>query len=215
MSMPYNAWQEAIDREGLTEGPPVKFANERWSVDGATIAIGEDGVRLAMLMPTATHGRVLWRDRIIVDRRIFHFEDCPPSTEPLDPDWQLHTACQVVGMDEEHSGRLMAFSSGSLGGRLAFMGLIPGYGRKDQKEFPIVCLGSRMRKGERRDYVDPTFTIIDWRPRSDFVDYLPPPRPPRETLARLLAPPMETAPPLDDEAELARAGVDPEDVIPF
>ena len=209
----YSAWQEAIDREGLVEGALIKFTNEKWTKNDLAIPIGADGVQLCMLMVTAMHGAVLYRDHVPVDYQISRYEDCPPSNGKLADDWQPYTACQVVGMDENHRGQLMAFVSTALGGRLAFKRLIPGYGRKGEKEFPIVVLGSKRRKGEKRDYVDPTFEIVGWAPRDDFKDYLPPPRPPREAPAPLLAPPMHDEP--ESVLEALEPGAEPVDDLPF
>lgn len=220
--MTYSAWQRAVDEAGLMEGPALKFANERWTSDDAPIETGKGGAQFTVLMPTCIWG---WRSFELRKRELYRFEDCPPPAEDTAPGpeaegWRPYTAVQVVGdnlgspFDDER--QLMAFTSLSAGGRLAFMDLVAGYLRKGERSFPVVILGSKLKQGPKKDYLAPTFTIVGWKARDEFADFLPPPRQPMEgPPVQLLEPPTRLADVPNAVVEDLEPGVDPADEIPF
>jgi hypothetical protein len=167
-------WIETLTAAGGIEGLHLKCAKGAWCLDGVQIAVGEDGLKLAVIMPSAAHGAVLWRDQEIVDRTpLRRYEDAAASGD-IEEEWCPYTQFLAVGADEKHRGQLMTFTSSSWSGRHAFRALIGPYLRKGKREFPVVTLGSKPRRNDPNNNVDPTFTIIDWAMRDGFTDLLLP-----------------------------------------
>jgi hypothetical protein len=184
-------WVETLTASGGIEGLHLKCAKGVWYLDGVQIAVGAGGLKIVIIMPTATHGAVKWQDQEIIGRTpLQRYEDAAPSSDFLEEGWNPYTQFLCVGADEKHIGQLMTFTSSSWSGRRAFKDQIGPYLRKAKRQFPIVTLGSKPRRNDPNGNIDPTFAIVDWAARGDFADML---LPGPETQPALLEAPLAPA----------------------
>jgi hypothetical protein len=197
-----SAWDEALI-VGAIEGAWLKFTKGNWTLGGAPVDVGPDGLRIVVLMPTALHGAVQWADGKITDRQLVSYEDSRPSGDALEDGWSPNTSFQCIGTNGIHTGLLATFASTSWGARNAFKTLIAPYARKSEREFPIITLGSRTRETGQYRVLDPCFSIVAWAPRTDYAALVPPFE---EKIVRLEAPkqklqpaPRKTADIIDDD----------------
>ena len=97
-------WAE-IAAEGIV-GDLMKCAKGLWSISNVSISTGADGVTIALLMPTAITGAILWRDGKIAetDTGLVEQGRKPPKSVP--DGWSPDTSIQGVLTDEAHAGQL-------------------------------------------------------------------------------------------------------------
>jgi hypothetical protein len=165
-----DAWRQAMMADGGIEGIHAKCAKGKWTLDDEPVATGDDGPRLAVIMPQMMHGSVCWAGGQIAERRDFRrYQDAPPDASIPDG-FNPYTSFVFVCMDESRAGQLGTFTSSSWSARRAVAGLIGPYLRKGCRELPIVTLGVRPRKNDPNGNIDPTFAIVAWAPVSDFPD---------------------------------------------
>ncbi len=156
-------------------------------------------------MTSALHGQIKFSQGMKAGFRPSLYAMTPVDpNEQLGKDWQPLTQWLGVGVDDEHRGQLLTFSSASWSAWSAFATLIGPFLRKRKTEFPIVVLGSRPRNDVNGN-VDPTFAIVDWAPRESFGD-LAPPELTTDELAALPAPERDDEPDDDGGAPEARGG---------
>src|SRR5579863_4336475 len=170
-------WKEAADGAGGVEGARLKCNGKTgvWTADGVEIETGPDGLKLAIIMPTALHGTIVFRDGSFPDRDPIRYEDqAPDRTVQLPDGVDPLTECLCVGMDEEHIGQLFTFQSASHGGRHAFETLLKPFWRRGKLAFPVVTLDSR-EKGDAHDNYAPVFVHKnEFIGRDRFPHLLPP-----------------------------------------
>ncbi|HEY8124550.1 MAG TPA: hypothetical protein VIF88_03910 [Methylocystis sp.] len=202
-----------------------------FSLDGQPIEVGEDGLKIAMIMDTGVVGEIYFEDRTVTGRRLGRLIDgFDAAPFPLDEGWSPSTSVLAVGADEEHFGRLYTFRSASWGGRRAFDKLINPWRRKNRSAFPIVTLESQEKRGDVHHNFAPVFKIVGWSARGHFRELI---GEPVEDQAALAAPAKPAPEPIDELAGRAakpapivtsgpqfresgrRLSEDPDDSIPF
>ena len=129
------------------------------------------------------------------------------------PSWEPNTSVLGVSVaDENGVGQLLTYAGAGWGVRKAFEAqLLKPYQRLRRQAFPVVTLSFRAQTDEYGNFL-PVFSVVAWRPRSEFASILGEAQPAPQLSARhpaerldYLRPPS----PLDD----VYAGVDPEDII--
>lgn len=171
-------WQEAANNVQGIEGAHLRCSGKtgEWTLDGAAIDTGRSGLMIAVIMPTALHGRIRF-DGEAVTRKPVRYEDAAPDPDgTIEKPWGPLTEVLCVGMDQAHAGQLMTFTGASWGARKGFSKLIKPYLRKSKQAFPVCELGTKERHDVNNN-IDPVLTPVDWAPRDRFPDLLPPETP--------------------------------------
>jgi hypothetical protein len=70
-----DAWDIAGDSGNGIEGGHLKCAKGTWLLDDAEIETGDAGVKICIIMDTATVGYVRWADQNIVERNTGRLSD--------------------------------------------------------------------------------------------------------------------------------------------
>src|SRR5271168_3879654 len=112
-------WQTALLEYGGIEGGHLKCAKGLYTLDGAAVSVGDNGLKIVVVMDTACHGSVRWENQAIVERHIQRYEDAAPSGD-IGEGFSPYLQFLAVGADETHVGRLMTFTSSAWSGRRAF-----------------------------------------------------------------------------------------------
>jgi hypothetical protein len=167
-----DAWDETGDLGNGIEGQHLKCAKGHWLLDDEEIETGDAGLKICVIMDTATVGEILWQDKKIVDRNVGRIADGFVAPRQVQEGWNTYIAFQAVRADEEHLGELLTFTSSSWGG--AFQSLVNPFLLKRRLQFPIVLLGTKDR-GDANGNIDPVFKIVGWSDRGNFQELLPPP----------------------------------------
>jgi len=150
---------------------------------------------------------------------IRRYIDVAPTEDEFEEPHQPNTSVLGISMPNEGPGAILTYAGSSRGVRNAFEGqLLRPYNRL-RKAFPVVSFGFKAGK----DYYGnslPLFSIVDWKPCTDFAAILG-----EEALAPLIqtprpapsiAGPMRPAAPIDKDildVDDGYLGVDPDDVI--
>jgi hypothetical protein len=169
-----DAWDETGDMGNGIEGQHLKCAKGTWLLDDTEIETGDNGLKICVIMDTATVGQVLWQDHKIVERDVGRISDGFVPPRQISAGWNPYVAFQAVRADAGHLGELVTFTSSSWGGRYAFQSLVNPYRLKERRQFPICVLGTKERGDENRN-IDPVFKIVSWSDRGNFQELLPPP----------------------------------------
>jgi len=199
-----DAWDIISDSVNGIEGQHLKCAKGRWLLDDNEIITGDDGLRICVVMETATVGEVLWQDHKIAERNIGRVQDGFQFPDVLTDGWNPYVAVMAVRADAGHVGDLLTFTSSSWGGRRAFQSLVNPYRIMGKRRFPICTLGTKTRNDENRN-IDPTFRIVGWSNRGNFAELVPVEQPPAaiaappKTAAELIGDYIPTAELIDDE----------------
>lgn len=168
-----------------------------WSLDGQPVEIGETGLKIAVIMDTATEGEIYFEERNVTGRRVGRLIDgFEPAPFPLDDGWSPSTSVLAVCANEARFGELITFRSASWGGRKAFEKLINPWRRKNRLMFPLTTLESQEKRGDAHHNFSPVFKIVGWSARSHFPELIG--EPVDETAA--LAAPAKSAEPIDEPA---------------
>jgi hypothetical protein len=171
-TQPRDAWQQALLQGSIIQGRHLKFAKAKFYIDDVEVAIGPNGLKVAVLMPSALTGAVLWTDGVIVDQRLHRYEEAPPPDVP--DRWSPYTAFVCVGLDEGHRGELATYTSSAWSSRYAFrQWLIGPYVQRGRRLLPIVTFATKSRKHDINGNIDPIFVLSGWAQPSDFASYLP------------------------------------------
>lgn len=217
---PYDPWNAAPENIQAPEGASLRCSGKTglWTLDGAAIDIGRDGLNVAVIMPTGLHGQLRFENGAFGGRKPIRYEDAPPPVdEQLQSGWSPLTEVLCVATDPGHVGQLLTYTGSSWGARRAFERLIKPYVRKGRKQFPVCELGSRER-GNVNGNFEPLLIPIDWVSADRFPDLLPPPAPIMLVDDRqeqpLSPPPLDEAPPIDDDNHNLHSRAI-EDDIPF
>jgi hypothetical protein len=155
-------------------------------------------IRLAVIMPLAVTGAVLWCDQKIVEKNTGRLCDGFVAPRQIPPGWNPYVGLVCVRADKEGRGQLLTFTSTSWGGKKALHTLIRPYMIRGGDFFPVISLGSHPR-GDEYNTQDPVFKIEEkgWTARSHFAELLGEHVPQLEatpTGPRLAAPVTESAP---------------------
>jgi hypothetical protein len=160
--MIYDPWQQLADECRSIEGLDLRCRKGRWSIDDEPFETGDDGAQLAVIMPSALIGEILWEDEKPKEIKAGRVEDgFIAAKPPLDDGWSPHTSVLVVFAGEKRAGQLGTFCSSSWGGRFAFQSLARPYTRKGKQAFPICTLHVKER-GDQNNTLDPLFRIVGW-----------------------------------------------------
>jgi hypothetical protein len=173
MSYERDAWDQTGDMSNGIEGAHLKCAKGTWLLDDERIEIGESGIKICVIMESATVGEILWRDHKIVDRNVGRIADGHTPPRQITEGWNPYVAFQAVRADEGHLGELVTFTSSSWGGRYAFQSLVNPFRLKGRQQFPI-CLLATKERGDANGNIDPVFRIVGWSDRGNFQDLLAP-----------------------------------------
>jgi hypothetical protein len=194
--MAHDPWLQAVEQGSGIEGLHLKCSKGVWMLDDVIVETGPEGLKVIVLMETAQHGAILWKDGIPAERRLTAYSDkAPPERETLEPGWSVYTTAQCV--IDDGPGQWATWTSSAWGGRRAFTRLIGQYVRMGRSAFPVCALGTKPQTNDGN--VDPQFVVVGWRPREDFAAMLPPPPPAAPLLdAPAAAPALES--PADRQA---------------
>jgi hypothetical protein len=174
MSYERDAWDETGDMGNGIEGAHLKYAKGKWLLDDEPIESGDDGLKICIIMPTATVGEVLWQDQKIVGRNVGRISDGFVPPRNVAEGWNPYVAFTAVRADGDHLGELVTFTSSSWGGRFAFQSLVNPFRLKQRIQFPVCILGTKER-GDSNGNIDPVFKIVGWSGLENFQELLPPP----------------------------------------
>jgi hypothetical protein len=166
-----DAWDALDAQNNGIIGQHLKCARGLWLLDGDEIETGDEGVRLCVIMTSATIGWVLWDDGRIADTKTGR----PASgfVPPFCPEgWNPYTALTCVRADEGNEGQLCTFTSSSWGGRKAFNGLVSQYCMIGKSRFPICTLETRP-KGDKNGNIDPVFKVVGWQAKDGLAAICP------------------------------------------
>ena len=202
-----DGWDEVGDQGNGILGGHLKYVKGRMFLDKAEIKIGDHGIKLCIIMDSATAGKVLWQDQRIAERDVGRVASgFMPRRAEIQESWNPYVSFQAVRADEGHLGEVVTFTSSSWGGWYAFEKLINPYRLKERRQFPVITIATKDR-GDENNTIDPVFKITSlWSARENFPDLLPPPiAPAAEAIA--YSPPAKP-----DEPSLAEVL---DDDIPF
>jgi hypothetical protein len=182
------------------EGDHLKHngKNGVWTINGEEI--DPRGVTVAVIMPLAVYGQLLFENKNFIDKDAGRLCDGFLMPKNFRPGWKPYVALPMVRIDPEHRGEYETYTACDFGAKKAFDNLSKQYSLRKGSHLPIINLGSRPRNDEYGT-IDPTLTITGWAPRENFAMLL------GEDSLLLEAPstaPAAIAAPEDDEA-LARA----------
>jgi hypothetical protein len=193
-----DAWDETGDMGNGIEGQHLKCAKGTWLLDDTEIETGDNGLKICVIMDTATVGQVLWRDHKIVERDVGRISDGFVPPRQISENWNPYVAFQAVRADDGHLGEPVTFTSSSWGGRYAFQSLVNPYRTKERRQFPI-CVFSTKERGDENRNIDPVFKIVSWSDRGHFQELLPPPIAPAADAIAYSPKPSALAEVIDDE----------------
>jgi len=198
-----DAWDDFADNGNGVAGQWLRCAKGRWTLDKEDIDIGDDGLKIAVIMDSANAGQILWEGGKITGRTVGRISDgfVPPTKATLIPGWNPYIEFQAVRTDDEHLGELITFTSSSWGGFYAFQNLTKPWRLKGRRQFPICVLSSKDR-GDANSNIDPVFKIVGWSDRQNFIDLLPPPTAPAALPAPMPAGPEGIAEMIDSDGEI-------------
>jgi hypothetical protein len=158
----FDAWAAAAESDSGLEGDIIRHngKTDTYTPDSALLETGDQGIRLAMLMPTALAGSVMWDDHQIAARKVGLMDAGTPLPKSVEQGWNPSITCQCV---EEGGCEIMTFVSTNWGGIKAFKTLASLYHKNGKTAFPVVTLHSKSR-GDQYDNHDPIFRIVAWVP---------------------------------------------------
>src|SRR5262245_21501864 len=123
MAYELNAWDEIDNQNSGLIGQHLKCSKGLWTLDGEEIETDDDGVKVCVLMESATVGWVRWQDKKIVEREIGRISDGFVPRSQCPEGWNPYTAITCVRADEGNTGQLVTFASTSWGGKKALNAL--------------------------------------------------------------------------------------------
>jgi hypothetical protein len=174
-----DAWDEFSSSGNDIQGQWLRCAKGHWTLDKEDAPAGDGGIKIAVIMESASAGQILWEGGKITGRSVGQISSgfVPPTKATLIPGWNPYIAFQCVRADDECLGDLLTFTASSWGGFYAFQTLTKPWLLKGRRQFPICVLSSKDR-GDVNGNVDPVFKIVAWSARENFTDLLPPPTAP-------------------------------------
>jgi hypothetical protein len=155
---------------GEVISPHIKCSKGHWNRDGVMMKTGPDGAQVTVLMPSASHGRILFGEggESVVDKVLKLYSDgYPRFGDELPEGWSIVTMAYVVTDDDQ-----LGTFTGPYGARRTMKHLYDQYLARGGRMLPVCTLNTRPR-GDVNANIDPVFDIVAWKDAGLFREMFP------------------------------------------
>jgi hypothetical protein len=167
-------WQKTAAAAGTVVGQPIRFNAKEGCWTRGPAEYQCEGVEHCLAMPTGRHGEVKFASGKPVDPRSYSYNEVE-SAKQVTQGYVPTTSVVCVRVDGDllgNGGELSTIQFTTWSGRQAFEALASDYAMRGERQFPVVTLGSRLKRGDRFDNHEPTLTVVDWIPRANFAELI-------------------------------------------
>jgi hypothetical protein len=156
-----SSWKK-IALASRASGALLECKKGEWTLEGAPVATGPNGLKLVLLMDTTELGEIQFLEGGgVVDSRIGLVSEGFMPAETIPEGWNPHTAVQAIGVDDEHRGMMITYRSSSWGGRDALILVGKNYAAWGERFNPLVTLATVKKRRGGNNVVDPSFRVMD------------------------------------------------------